>query len=398
MVSVTEAKQILQNAHIELPHIVLPLKDALNFVSAEDIHSPINLPPFDQSAMDGFAIRIDNVPDAQTISLPLQMEIQAGDSPIHKMQDNTAIRVFTGAPVPKNATCVVVQEKVETTDDTIQFSTSIIKAFSNIRSQASVLKVSDIALAKNTLLNPAAIGLLASLGLTEVNVISKPKIRMVATGNELTQPGKPLTEGKIYESNTLMLSSALQQSGFSLAKLKYVKDELHPLNLALRKQLKKADVLIVSGGISVGKYDLVHEALLELGVEELFYKIAQKPGKPIFVGQLKNKLVFALPGNPASILVCFYEYVLPFLKQISGENNHNANTVWLPTQVDINPNVDRALFLKARIIDTKLELLEGQDSNILTSFARADALVYLPPGKDVISKGTQVEVHLLPKN
>lgn len=398
MISVTEAKQILQNKHIDLPHVILPLKDALNYATAEDILSPINLPPFDQSAMDGYAVRVDNVPDAVTISLVLHQEIQAGDAPIISMKNNTAIRIFTGAPVPKNATCVVVQEQIVLVNDKIEFSAYLLKPNANIRYQSSVLKASHIALPKYSVLNPAAIGLLASLGITDVNVIAKPIIRMIATGNELTQPGKPLEDGKIYESNTIMLTAALLQSGFSLAKLKYVKDEIHALNLALRKQLKKADILIISGGISVGKYDLVHEALLELGVEELFYKIAQKPGKPIFVGHFKNKIVFALPGNPASILVCFYEYVLPFLKQISGQNNHTSNTIWLPTQVDLHPKEDRALFLKASINGTKLELLEGQDSNILTSFAKADALVYLPPAKDIIPKETLVEVHLLPKN
>lgn len=398
MISVTEAKQILQNKHIDLPHVILPLKDALNYATAEDILSPINLPPFDQSAMDGYAVRVDNVPDAVTISLVLHQEIQAGDAPIISMKNNTAIRIFTGAPVPKNATCVVVQEQIVLVNDKIEFSAYLLKPNANIRYQSSVLKASHIALPKYSVLNPAAIGLLASLGITDVNVIAKPIIRMIATGNELTQPGKPLEDGKIYESNTIMLATALLQSGFSLAKLKYVKDEIHALNLALRKQLKKADILIISGGISVGKYDLVHEALLELGVEELFYKIAQKPGKPIFVGHFKNKIVFALPGNPASILVCFYEYVLPFLKQISGQNNHTSNTIWLPTQVDLHPKEDRALFLKASINGTKLELLEGQDSNILTSFAKADALVYLPPGKDIIPKESLVEVHLLPKN
>lgn len=398
MISVTEAKQILQNKHIDLPHVILPLNDALNYATAEDILSPINLPPFDQSAMDGYAVRVDNVPDAVTISLVLHQEIQAGDAPIISMKNNTAIRIFTGAPVPKNATCVVVQEQIVLVNDKIEFSAYLLKPNANIRYQSSVLKASHVALPKNSLLNSAAIGLLASLGITDVNVIAKPIIRMIATGNELTQPGKTLEDGKIYESNTIMLSAALLQSGFSLAKLKYVKDEIHALNLALRKQLKKADILIISGGISVGKYDLVHEALLELGVEELFYKIAQKPGKPIFVGHFKNKIVFALPGNPASILVCFYEYVLPFLKQISGQNNHTSNTIWLPTQVDLQPKEDRALFLKASINGTKLELLEGQDSNILTSFAKADALVYLPPGKDIIPKESLVEVHLLPKN
>lgn len=398
MISVTEAKQILQITNIDLPHINLPLKDAFNYFTSEDILSPINLPPFDQSAMDGYAVRVDNVPDAVTISLVLHQEIQAGDAPIISMKNNTAIRIFTGAPVPKNATCVVVQEQIVLVNDKIEFSANLLKPNANIRYQSSVLKASHLALPKYSVLNPAAIGLLASLGITDVNVIAKPIIRMIATGNELTQPGKPLEDGKIYESNTIMLATALLQSGFSLAKLKYVKDEIHALNLALRKQIKKADILIISGGISVGKYDLVHEALLELGVEELFYKIAQKPGKPIFVGHFKNKIVFALPGNPASILVCFYEYVLPFLKQISGQNNHTSNTIWLPTQVDLQPKEDRALFLKASINGTKLELLEGQDSNILTSFAKADALVYLPPGKDIIPKESLVEVHLLPKN
>ncbi len=227
-------------------------------------------------------------------------------------------------------------------------------------------------------------------------MISKPVVTLVITGNELQQAGEALTVGKVYESNSLALQAALQSMGLTANTTIFVKDYKPSLDKVIKEAMRNTDVLLISGGISVGDYDFVNEVLTENSVASLFYKVAQKPGKPLYFGKNKNTYVFGLPGNPASALTCFYEYVFPALCKLQGKSSFFLNTVFLPVSKEITKKKALGFFLKANAGVDKVDSLQGQESFIMKSFMDANAFIYLPSGKEVVKAGEMVEVHLLP--
>jgi molybdopterin molybdotransferase len=322
MISVEQALKIIDSKTTQLLKQKIKLQDALDFVLAESILSPINMPPFRQSAMDGYALNYD-----ETISeYKLIGEVAAGSGQEFNLKLGEAVRIFTGAAVPDSANVVAQQEIVNRIENKFTL-TKEVQVGMNIRLVGEQIKVGVTALEKGIILNPAAIGFLATLGITEVEVFSKPKIGLLTTGNELIKPGTPLSHGEIYESNSLMLETAIVQHHHNKPELVKVKDDLAATQKALSDLIQKNDVILISGGISVGDYDFVKTALENLGVKEEFYKIKQKPGKPIYFGTLNQKLIFALPGNPASALTCFYIYVLPALNKSAGKKFEGLKTV-----------------------------------------------------------------------
>lgn len=396
MLTVKEAKQLLFNSTKQLAIEKKSVSASLGYVLGQDVLSPFDNPLFDQSAMDGYAIRVNDLPAGETVSLQIIGEVKAGDKPLNKLKNNTALRIFTGSAVPVNATAVVIQERVTIENNKLVVPISIIKKGSNIRYKATQIHKGELALAKSTLLNAAGIGWLCSMGFKEVKVIAKPTISILTTGNELRKPGEKLMPGQIYESNSYMLNAALQETGFKPSHIKTVADNEKLILSSLNKMLQSSNVVIVSGGISVGKYDFVKSTLEKLGVKELLYKIAQKPGKPLFIGTKGKCVIFALPGNPASALVCFYQYVLPAMRKMSGQKNLELRKEWLPLAVDFELKSDRDLFMKAKIENGNVMLLDGQESNILKSFAESNALVHFELGNKKFAKGDQVEVYILP--
>ena len=336
MISVQEAFAILQ-ANLPLPQTaVYPLVQARKHVLAEAVYSPINMPPFRQSSMDGYALCLHESLDYECIG-----EVKAGDEHQIVLTSGQAVKIFTGAAVPDTAQAVVPIEKVQRKEATIQLDKQPVIGM-NVRPIGEQIASGDLALEKGTVLNAAAIGFLASLGITTVNVYTKPRVGIVVTGNELVQPGTPLSYGKVYESNGCMLQSALYDAFYSEVNLYAVNDDFENTKKELEKALHANDVVLVSGGISVGDYDFVAQALKELEVETLFYKVNQKPGKPLFVGKQEEKMVFALPGNPAACLTCFYVYVLPTLLILSGKAaNYNQATL-VPLAHDYKVNNSRA--------------------------------------------------------
>ncbi len=397
MISVEEAKQLLlENVGI-LSAITVEVADASGYALAENIIAPTDSPPFSQSAMDGFAVCLPEPFDAtEAVKFMIIGETKAGDSPTEALLPGTAVRIFTGAPIPENTYCVVMQEKTTTINNKVEIALSALHKASNIRLKACEITKGTKAANKGMPINPAMCGFLSTLGITHTQVARKPFISVLTTGNELKKPGAVLAPGQIYESNSFALQSAIKQCGYHTLTNDTVADEESKLMDKARKMLNESDVLILSGGISVGKYDLVAGVLQNLGVKKIFYKIAQKPGKPLYFGKQGEKLVFALPGNPAAALVCFYEYVLPALHKMSGHTRIGLRSIRLPLSKDFLVKGDRALFLKAVVEGEMVGITEGQESNILMSFAVADALVYIPAGEQIISKGGMVEVHLLP--
>jgi len=393
MISVEQASQIIsENTQLPNKSNDINLIDALGYVLFEDVLSPINMPPFRQSAMDGYALQLH---DAKTYSLI--GEIKAGDAHQLHLKPGDAVRIFTGAPVPESANAVVMQEKTSSKNQTLIIESNVVKN-ENIRPLGEQVVEGHIALKKGVKLTAAAIAYLTTLGITQVKVFTKPSIAIVVTGNELVKAGQPLQYGQIYESNAIMLISALKQAGYSNISTHIVSDHYEKTLQVLKEVIHENDVILVSGGISVGEYDFVGNALKELEVIEHFYKVNQKPGKPLFFGKKDHKIIFALPGNPAASLSCFYIYVIAAIEKLSGNSNFKLNRVKAASKSEFVKKGDRAQFLKAIYNDGKVEILEGQNSSMLHTFALANALVYLADYDESIKINDEVEVILLPIN
>lgn len=393
MISVNQAIQIISesiNTNSELVDIAVGR--AISAVLANDVKSPINMPPFRQSAMDGYALNLYNEKEYSLIG-----EVKAGDNENPILEPGEALRIFTGAPVPDTANAVIMQEKTSVLDSKLIIHSDV-KSEENIRPMGEQVRKGYLALKKGTKLNPAAIAYLSTLGITKVNVIKKPKIAIVVTGNELAKSGHELQYGQIYESNAVMLKTALKQLGYDDVSIYQIEDDYEKTLMLLDNVILKNDVVLVSGGISVGDYDFVGKALNELKVDELFYKVKQKPGKPLYFGKKEGKVIFALPGNPAASLSCFYIYVLLALEKLSGNSNFQLNRVRAISKSDFTKIGERAQFLKAIYRNNEVEILDGQSSSMLHTFALSNALVYLSETSGSIKKNDKVEVILLPLN
>jgi molybdopterin molybdotransferase len=393
MISVEEAKSILINNVTELTKkINVPLIDALGLRLAEDIYAPLNLPPFDQSNVDGYAVCFSS---KEKHTWKVIDEIKAGDRSILTLKEGNAVRIFTGAMVPAGSDCVIMQEKVTREGNTIQ-SSEPVKQGEHIRKTGAQIKKEELALPKGTIINPAILGFLSGLGLSTIPVYQQPKISLIITGNELQTVGSPLEIGKVYESNSFTLQAALQVMGLKVHSVVFVKDNKQSLEEVVTKSLEDTDLLLISGGISVGDYDFAHKVLTENNTITLFYKVAQKPGKPLFFGKNNNCMIFGLPGNPASALTCFYEYVYPALQIMRGRDSIFLNAVQLLVLKDIYKKKGLANYLKAEIKPDGVLPLNGQESFIMKSFADAGAFIYLPMEKEDVYAGELVEVHILP--
>ncbi|MCG2460037.1 molybdopterin molybdotransferase MoeA [Flavobacteriaceae bacterium F89] len=364
--------------------------DSRGQILFEDVFAPINMPPFRQSAMDGYALSLHDDTFYKVID-----EVQAGDGHHPILKTGEAVRIFTGAPVPDTANAVIMQEKVTVANNKIILRQTV-STGENIRPMGEQVKKDNIALTKGTKITAAAVGYLTSLGITKINVYKKPSIGVIVTGNELVAAGSPLTYGRIFESNSEMLLSALRGLGYTDVTVQLVRDDYAETFSVLEKAIDQHDLVLITGGISVGDYDYVGKALQEIPVEQLFYKVNQKPGKPLFFGKKKNTNVFALPGNPAAVLSCFYIYVYPALQRLSGDIGYKIPRIKAKSKSDFTKKGNRAQFLKAELKDGEVTILEGQSSAMLQTFALANAMVYIPEEKDEVLIGELVEVILMP--
>ena len=389
MISVEQARKILYENSERGKITSIELRESLGTVLAEDIYSPIDVPSFDNSAMDGYALKFNG----ESQSWKLQGEIQAGDISAHEVAPGKTIRIFTGAKMPVGADTVIQQELIEREGDEITYRHTKISTGSNVRLKGSQCKAGDQILKKGTKVTAGVIGLLASVGVLKVAIFNPPSVAYIVTGNELKEMGQPLESGEIYNSNGPMLNALLQESGIKNIKALKAEDDKEKLQKTTDKALEDADVLILSGGISVGDYDFVKECLMNSRVEELFYKIKQRPGKPMYAGKKENKMVFALPGNPASVLSCYVQYVKPCLQSIMGKEDAWKPDNILPLSEDVKKKPGISFFMKAKKEDGKVCILTGQQSFNLQAFSTADCLVELEEEAEVISKGTLVKVY-----
>lgn len=391
LITVEQALELLK-VHIGiLDTEVREINDSLGYVLSKDVYSPINMPPFRQSAMDGYAL---NSGKKDQLEFEVIAEVPAGiTDPNYALPQGKAVRIFTGAAVPKNATTVVPQEFVRKVEGKIKLEEAI-PIGANIRPVGEQIKSDDIALARGVKVTPAVVGFLSGLGVTKLEVYRHPKISIIATGNELVEPGRELPYGSVYESNSIMLAKALDSFGFNDYETHKVRDNYLQTKTLIESQLHVADVLLLSGGISVGDYDYVGKALNELGVNQVFYKVRQKPGKPLYFGTYSGKYVLALPGNPAAALTCFYVYALELLKKMSGAPE-GLRRRKVKLNQDYAKKGDRAQFLKAKLHGDSVEILGSQNSSMLNTFAVAEALVYVPSDVNFMQKGTFVEAYII---
>lgn len=390
MISVEEAFKFIDDAAERLNAVEMPLSEAVSYVLAQDVFSTLAFPPFDQSAMDGYAVSFGTDP----MKFMLVDEIKTGDSASDlSLNPGEACRIFTGAMLPKNTQTVVKQEDVEINDNWVCCNKRP-KVGDNIRNRGEQIMEGELAVKEGTLLNPGAIGFLATLGVQKVSVYRKPRIQIMATGNELIEAGNALLPGQIFESNALTLTAALKEYGFN-AKTSIVPDSYSFIKTKLMAAIANNDLVLITGGISVGDYDFVGPILKELGVVEKFYKVKQKPGKPLFFGTKNNTLIFALPGNPAAVMTSFYIYVLKALASLVGRKEDYLKQKKVQINQDFEKSSHLTFFLKGRIADGNVDVLPAQSSAMLKSFIHANCLIQLDENKDFVKEGEEVLVHLI---
>lgn len=391
MISINSAIDKVIAHTVALPEAIIRLEDAVNCTLAHDVFSPIDLPNFDQSAMDGYAVC-----NAQS-TYQVVKELKAGDDASDfQLKEGEAARIFTGGMTPQNAICVIKQESVETgTADEIKILEEATEG-KNIRHKGNEIKKGELVLRKGTNLSAAAIGLLAGLGIEQVTVFRKPKIAILTTGSELTQPGNTLTPGKIYESNSATLRAILNQKGLSCS-VHSITDDMELTLSKLDQLISSHDLILTTGGISVGDYDFVGDALTQLGVSQVFYKVNQKPGKPVFFGKKGNTCIFALPGNPAAVLTCFYVYVIPAINKMMGRKELNLGRGFGKLKDSFFKKGSREYLLKGKRNEQgEVEILLKQSSAMMSSFIEANCLVHLGDAEKQIQEGEFVQIITLP--
>jgi molybdopterin molybdotransferase len=391
LISVSEGQRlVLERAHRLDPERV-PVERAAGRVLAEPASALVDLPPFPSSAMDGFAVRAGEAPVGA--SLPVAARIAAGSPADRPLGQGEAMAISTGGAVPEGADAVIPLELVEDTGNSIEVREAV-AAGANVRGRGSDVTTGDVVLEPGMRLGPAQVGALAAAGVHEVQCTKRPRVGILVTGSELKQPGEKLGPGEIYESNGLLLATALQLAGAVPAQLGVVGDDPDELERAMERALLGFDMLVTSGGASVGPHDLVRETQAGLRVEEIFWGVAVKPGKPVAFGVRRDHLVFNLPGNPVSVLVTFELFVRPAVNALLGLPEPKPAFRLGVLASAARRNADRDQFIRARSRregdDVVVEPISGQESHMIARAGRADALVEVEAGDGELSVGSPV--------
>ena len=371
-----------------LPLERVPLARAAGRILAEPALSRTDLPPFASSAMDGFAVRAHETPGR----LPIQARIAAGSPSLSPLPQGAAATIATGGAVPDGADAVVPIERAHETNGHVRIAEPV-RPGAHIRPRGGDVREGDAVVAAGTRLGPAQIGALAAAGVGEVVCSRRPRVAVLATGSELRPPGETLGAGEIFESNRPMLAAALAAGGADVEMLPVVVDKEAAHRDALERGLA-ADVLVTSGGVSVGPHDLVRRVAAELGVEEVFWGVAVKPGKPLSFGVRESTLVFGLPGNPVSSLVGAILFVRPALLAQQGIADSRPAFEVARTASSLRRNAHRDEFVRARRTfdedGVTVQAIAGQESHMIVRASSADALVHVPRGSGEIAAGETV--------
>ncbi len=392
MITVNEAKTIIHSSVKALPPAKAFLSEAFDTILAEDVFAPYDIPAYPQSSMDGYAFSFADLSKQKSFSVA--GESAAGNNVPFTISQQTAARIFTGAAVPGGADTVVMQEKIQLQNGRIIINDDRLEEGYNVRKKGSEISKGELALQHGTYLNAAAVGFLANVGITHVNVYAKPRVSVILTGNELKQPGSPLGYGEVYESNSFALSAALMQLHVQSISTFESKDDPSELKRVLQQAMLQSDLILLTGGVSVGDYDFVRATAEACGVQTLFHRIKQRPGKPLYFGVSEGKVVFGLPGNPSSVLACFYEYVVPSIGLLCA-CGLQTRIVEAPLSAPFSKSIPFTQFLKGFYDGVAVTPLTGQESYKMNSFAKANCLIVLNEADAECKAGEVKEVHLI---
>lgn len=397
MIGVAEASRlILKHAQPLNPEIV-DLNESFGRVLAEDIYSDSDIPLFDNSAMDGYALKYSDTRDASRTNpkiLEVVEDVRAGYLPKKRIRDNQAIRIMTGAPIPVGADSVIMVEDTRKNEGFVEIFKEV-KRSENIRKAGEDIKKGTKVIRKGTLLKSSHMGLLASVGKPKVKVARRPKVAILATGDEVIDIDKKLTKGKLRSSNTYTIYGQILNCGGVPENLGIAKDRPKELKEKIRKGLD-CDLILTSGGVSVGDYDIVKDVLAELGTEMKFWKVAMRPGKPLAFGIIRGVPVFGLPGNPVSSMVTFEMFVRPLILKMLGQREDNRIEVEAALHEAIEKKKGLRYFLRAQTEwhdgAYRTRTTGPQGSGILRSMALANSLIILPEDKGYFKRGAKVMV------
>ena len=390
LLSIAEAQLLILERSRPLPAEAVSLEDAAGRVLAEAASAAVDLPPFASSAMDGFAVRTADTPGRLTVVT----RIAAGEPAATAVESGQAMGIATGGAVPRGADAVVPIEYVVDHGNEVEIGAPV-EIGANVRPRGGDIQAGEIVVEAGATLTPARLGALAAAGIPQARCAKRPRAAVLPTGTELRRPGEKLAAGEIYEANGLILSAQLGAAGATVELMPAVGDQEGAHRAALGRALE-ADVVVTSGGVSVGPHDLVRRVEAELGVEEVFWRVAVKPGKPIAFGVRRETLVFGLPGNPVSALVGFELFVRPAIRALQGvpeplprfERGRLAGGTR-------RRNPERDELVRARLQTSPegpvLEPLSGQDSHMIARAASADALVLISRGEGEVADGSLVD-------
>jgi molybdopterin molybdotransferase len=390
LVSIDEAQELILERISRLPEEVAPVEAAVGRVLTKAATASVDLPPFDSSAMDGFALRAEDTPG----TLPVRFRIAAGSPAESGLEPGEAMGIATGGVVPVGADAVIPLEYVVDHDNTIEVPEAVSPGAS-IRRAGGDLRQGEIVVEAGARLGAPQVAALAAAGVAEVQVSRRPRAAVLATGSELRRAGEPLEPGQIYEANGVLIEAQLASAGAAVERLSSVADDEDAHRAALAHGLE-ADVLVTSGGVSVGPHDLVRRIEAELGVEEVFWGVSVKPGKPISFGVADGtRLVFGLPGNPVSVLVGFELFVRPAVLALQGVTDPLPRFERGRLGGDVERNPARDELVRGRLVlDAEgviVAPLPGRESHMIARAALADALLLVRRGEGSLRRGDPVE-------
>ena len=386
LLTLEEAQELVLERVRPLDTEPVPIGAAIRRVTAQDVQARVDLPPFASSAMDGFAVRSADLPG----TLRIVGEAAAGRPYEERLEPGCAVAISTGAVVPADADAVVPVERVVQSANTVEISEAA-RAGAHVRGRGGDVASGEVVMRAGTMLTPARLAAVAAAGVATVECRRRPRVGILATGSELVAPGEPLQAGQIYETNGLMLDASLSAAGADTVTEPSAADDGTVLREALERGLA-CDVLVTSGGVSVGEHDLVRAVERELGVEEVFWRVSIKPGKPVSFGVRGDTLVFGLPGNPVSALVGCELFVKPALRGLQGVAEPLPRFETGRLTIGLRRNAERDEFVRARVRtdanEVVLEPIVGQESHMIVRSSAADALVHVPRGNGELAAGT----------
>ncbi|GGU79182.1 molybdopterin molybdotransferase MoeA [Lentzea flava] len=378
-----------------MPVLQLPLDECLGLVLAADVIAPVSLPPFDNSAMDGYAVRAADLAGPIPVTLPVADDIPAGRTQLNALEPGTVQRIMTGAPVPPGADAVIQVELTDGGTETVTINASVAQG-TNIRVAGDDVQKGDAVLVAGTVLRPAQLGLASALGLARLPVRRRPRVLILSTGSELVEPGQPLQPGQIYESNGMMLASSVREAGGVAVQLRFVPDDVEAFHRALAPYLGSVDVIVTSGGVSAGAYEVVKDALASHDVR--FTKVAMQPGGPQGAGTYEGVPVLTLPGNPVSAQVSFEVFVRPALLASMGHAQVERPTARATVTTSLTSPAGKTQFRRGLYDPSSGQVVTpvgGPGSHLLSALALSNCLIEVPEDVTELAAGAEVTVRHL---